>query len=732
MAGERHGTASWPGVGGTVESCSYTCSHGITPGAATLVCHLPPGVLPAMRGTLVISDGVGAISLRDCKVEDCTARVGGDGQTHTLLIRDRRWMWGAGRIDGCYNQLDPFGRLIPWTIRSPKELALLCLQAMGEGSYNIDALPPGLTNPGAAVVRTLITPSGLNPPINWFGIPPAQALQQVAESFGCRVVFDPVTDSVIVARVGQGRDLPGGSLYTRSPSLKSPDAPAAVCVVGGPTLFQCRLALEPVGLEWDGTYVPIDLLSYAPPLVQGRKQAWEVTVTYGEVDLAAKFEVFAGAVKGEDPRSGVSLSYGPGGGDDADDIALALANLVNASADPRVSGRMTATASANVVTIRGRQDGYEFSVAAEMGDSFDPANGIAAVMTQRAVRPGKRRWENTDPGNCYDAVATDRLTQNQAQQLASQSVFKLYRLKTEGPAGGPMVVAGYTGKIVRREQIVLTGERVEQIVPEDIDPSVKVNNSQAFDAYVANLYAGLSKSKAAAVYGSVSVECISPTGLWYTEALENTDAASQVHIPFGVTPQWQLISFSIPVYRRGLYAIEYPELLLETGVMVRDAVTNQLSAYSRTEALPGGNPGGGVKVEVHDDIQLNVVADYDGSVPYSLVGTRIYDADALVRADYYLRGLASRFSLGRGEMRGYNGIVPVPLDGAVMQAEYSVGAQGAETTASRNFEFSPFVPSYPARRRAEYLPPAADGGPQMVEMAEGRRGRLVGPPRPAG
>ncbi|MBN9520595.1 hypothetical protein J0H58_19090, partial [bacterium] len=146
---------SWPGVRG-VESFAYTCSHGASPGTAVLVTlprsnAEPP---PAAFGDLVWGDGRRAVRLRDCKLDGLAPRVDSSGYSWVLTIFDRRWRWRTpdasfGRISGSYNERDAQKKLVPSTIRSPEELAKLCLKAMGETRYEI-ALPKGLTRADGA------------------------------------------------------------------------------------------------------------------------------------------------------------------------------------------------------------------------------------------------------------------------------------------------------------------------------------------------------------------------------------------------------------------------------------------------------------------------------------------------------------------------------------------------------------------------------------------------------
>ncbi len=267
---------SWPGAI-SIASCTYCASHGISPGQAIMVVNPQPNP-PAEFGSLVFSDGVNnPITIPDCKVDRLDVQIDGGGQSWVLTIVDRRWRWRFGFIQGSFNQLDPHGKLLAWTIRSPTELATFCLNAMGETNYTLN-LPVGLdSSVGQNVTQFLPTginwPStGTNPPVNWNGIPPATALNQLADQYGCRVIYDPLTDSILVGPVGFGAQLPPGHLAKEGPAMKAPETPDSVCVLGGPIRFQMQLDLAAVGEEWDGSYRPINELSYAPLI--NKKPDW--------------------------------------------------------------------------------------------------------------------------------------------------------------------------------------------------------------------------------------------------------------------------------------------------------------------------------------------------------------------------------------------------------------------------------------------------------------------------
>src|SRR5207253_1209638 len=70
-----------------------------------------------------------------------------------------------------------------------------------------------------------------------------------------------------------------------SRGIKTPAVPEKIKITGQETVYQARVLLEPVGEEWDGTFVPIDKLSYAPKAQSACPQINRIEST----NAAAKF-----------------------------------------------------------------------------------------------------------------------------------------------------------------------------------------------------------------------------------------------------------------------------------------------------------------------------------------------------------------------------------------------------------------------------------------------------------
>jgi hypothetical protein len=675
-------------------------------------------------GSLVISDGLETVVLPNCKLDDLRIESEGDSGTIWLLtIVDRRWRWrDLGGISGYYNQLDPHGKFIPWTIRSPTQLAVACLQAMGETTYTLN-LPPGLDSSvgqgQGAFLTTGLTfpPTGTNPPINWVAVPPAQALQQVADLFGCRVIYRHSDDGVLVTPAGIGALLPPGSIHTQGPSIKSPETPDSIGVVGAPTRYQGQFALVPVGEEWDGSYRPIDLLSYAPQsggaATPGQVQISTATIQYDQVTTGLDYQVTVNGVL----FPWVAIA----GTDTAVTIAGGIAGLIVASFNAAVQGVVTVTTSGDsgtsIITVTGLAIGVPFDFACGITGGGGGPNVCAGALVQQAKAAraaGVGSWTYCPPPIFPSVVATDRLTKEQAQALAQKSVWKCYQLSGVdvseagnifGPSNVPIFLPGY-GSLLRKQQLIISDAQCDQIVPNPGDDGINVytfsTTGPGFISATTNLYNGYSRDKAAAVYGRVATEIFNKNFIYAgAQATLRTDPDSQVMIPFTTDPVWQVVTFSSHVYDFLNGQFRQPFLRLQCACNVRNPLTNAVERFTQIVPLPGQLTFTNPKIERHEDVQLNVTSIYNGT---TLTFVSILEADPFARAAYYLAGLAAQYELPDAQVIEYNGIHNIQLDGAIAQITWSIGSGGASSTVSRNTEHHLFVPSYPDRRRAEGIP----------------------------
>ena len=265
---------SFPGAA-SIQSATYTLQHGISPGLITIVCNPGLGGL-ATTGPVTFGDGQRSITIPNRRVEAGEFRGDTSGQTITVRMFDRRWMWRFGEIRGHWNVPVPRIADVPkitedgtqagnqstiandedlppiqeGTKKNARRLCELCLEAMGERRFNVKNIP-----------------DNDYPEVNWDSANPAQELQALAERYGCRVIYNPLTDSVTLAVLGLGipiPDAPPGLLASDGVSIDPPEPPGRIVVYGAPIRYQLRFTLEAVGLDFDGRVKPLDELSYKP------------------------------------------------------------------------------------------------------------------------------------------------------------------------------------------------------------------------------------------------------------------------------------------------------------------------------------------------------------------------------------------------------------------------------------------------------------------------------------
>lgn len=717
----------WPGAT-AVESCFGTVSHGITPGTFVLVTY-PQASAPRAFGDLAFSDGARAVAFRGCKVDRVTGSYGPAGQTFQLDILDRRWRWRSplapyGAVSGYYNRFDARGKLVPWTIRSPVELAELCLKALGETGYVID-LPRGLSRSvGRDLNRYLrlgenFPQSLANPEQYWDYTPPAEALSRLCDYFGRRVVYQFTKDRIVIARLGDGAGLLDRAPYeVATPAVTGNVPPSKVVVAGAPVRIQARFRLEAVGEEFDGSYLPINDLSYAP---RGAGRVQKTTITYTG-DLLGTAPAFGVRVEwtAEDGVTRAATAFVGSG-----NIATVFGSLAAVMAADPVFARVVSWGHfSNVFQLNGLVEGQSFAVTvfgSQGAGAEVEATSYRVDTIQTAAKSGPT-WETSGPPSFVAVQATDRLSYGEALALARKSVFKCYRILNVDPATrrAPMSLPWF-GRIDRRQQIILQPTKVEQVVPV---PRVQdgINRGQPAPGgllgagILPEFYNGFSRDREATCTGSINA--LTGTVTWNPSGrAPNTKETDRVYVDFQVNEVEQLITFNEYVFRLGRTADAYllcqpADLVLETGCLVRHAESDQIVRWQESLSLGGvGEP----EYAIRDDLFVGVLGKY--SATQALQNYTLLDAaDTKARAEYYLRGLAAKYRQVGAEMRQYVGIWPIDMDGAIQQMTFSVGPEGPMTVISRNSEHSPVIPPYPARRKQENLSP--DGAAAAANQAE--------------
>jgi hypothetical protein len=251
-----HGWATFPGVTEIVEA-SVSFVHGISPSVATLTIKpqlnfiAEGGPLRFYFGSLYSSQV--AVEFFDCKVDLNSLQRNNKGEVWQLGILDRRWKWQFGAISGFYNLREGEARtgegedvIKVGTEKSPQDLARLCFDAMEESDYDVSQLP-----------------NEARPEVQWDFEVPMEALAQLCDYLGCRVVLG-LDNRIYIYRTGVGETLPLDGVLENSLTIDPPERPDSIAVVCGKTRFQVDLEVEAVGLDTDGQTKLIDNLSYIP------------------------------------------------------------------------------------------------------------------------------------------------------------------------------------------------------------------------------------------------------------------------------------------------------------------------------------------------------------------------------------------------------------------------------------------------------------------------------------
>lgn len=269
---------------GNVQSilgCSVTLSHGITPSQFVIRC-LPQEQSLWVESDLRLKFGSVYIRFQNCLADEANSQFDSSGQTISMTILDRRWKWRGPTISGHYNMRGPDGKplKVPEGVsddkfdpelavsdgqREPRKLMEYCLDALGEKNYFIDA------------------PGGIFPEVHWEEDSAAQALQEVCDYCGCRIVLT-LNNTISIVRTGKGAPLPPGPGEHYGQLIDPADMPAELEVVFEPSWFQMDLALYPVAQQRDGKVVVLDDVDYAPANGWGETDDREFDTIEGEDD----------------------------------------------------------------------------------------------------------------------------------------------------------------------------------------------------------------------------------------------------------------------------------------------------------------------------------------------------------------------------------------------------------------------------------------------------------------
>lgn len=294
-------------------------------------------------------------------------------------------------------------------------------------------------------------------------------------------------------------------------------------------------------------------------------------------------------------------------------------------------------------------------------------------------------WTIVSPPDFYEVLIQYG---EAAHQLAQQTVYKYYRIKK--------LAAGLTIGGVPFESL-------EQILP--------IFDTQVAE-YVDEEDLSKIKKRPALVYGTRA-----DLYLGY----QNRGPIADYWLDFHVDTERGVVVFADYVYKfnpgtgASPIGISPGDMFLRTSVSIRHPENWAWMRYERFLLYPPPRWGTGFRILEHPEIVLEHID-----------GTAQNQPECDQEADYWIAGADQDYLATLPQERTWQGLMTIPVDGAIRQVSWRVSNQGgAQTTAARNNEFSIKVPPYPMRRIFDYL---RGGGAKQIEkeLERGRQGRSEG------
>lgn len=238
-------TWSFPSIASPVE-CTYTQSVGFTPDVAFLRANPQVANVPT-TGTLTFVWDATTITLPNCVVDLASLRLTEDGQYITLKVLDRRELWKyVAPISGEYNVVR-VGDYVTAKKKSLRQLGTILMTALGEASAVVSALP-----------------TDIYPSVSWECESVVEAAEALFAEYGYSVALGFGSETVTVVKLGTGATLSTTDMFVGSSTMDPKFAPRYVRNCFRPSVAQVRFKMEAIGREIDGTWVPIDDLSFMP------------------------------------------------------------------------------------------------------------------------------------------------------------------------------------------------------------------------------------------------------------------------------------------------------------------------------------------------------------------------------------------------------------------------------------------------------------------------------------
>lgn len=188
---------------------------------------------PADTGDFTLTYDGFSMTIPNCHLISSILVGNSGGTVKRAMFYDERWEWRNRSIIGRYNIRLPNNFVDPGHEQSPEQLATLCFNALGVANFDVSALP-----------------DQPRPEIDWDSRNAAEALSELCDGLGCRIVPQRSTGNWVVCVTGVGGPLPDSWPITEiGDNLQSKLLPHFIKIVTAPIQFQFPVPLIPTGKD---------------------------------------------------------------------------------------------------------------------------------------------------------------------------------------------------------------------------------------------------------------------------------------------------------------------------------------------------------------------------------------------------------------------------------------------------------------------------------------------------
>lgn len=241
---------TYPGFDQRTGNATVTWSRGTDPSIIQIDVAPDYSPNPAIGNVSLTVDGNPVVTFYDCAGDGVTySRLGG---VYSTTILDRRWRWtkAGGYISGHYNRRFSDDSIASGSEKSPRQLIQLLLDALGETGYDVSAAPNTLDDP---------------PEVVWDHVHVVEALSSLLQVLGLDLVLRLTNGNPVrIVVPGVGDPLPTTDRQDYRPTAAGIAVPASIALIGGETQIEMLLETEPVGIDDDDQWKPVDDLDMTP------------------------------------------------------------------------------------------------------------------------------------------------------------------------------------------------------------------------------------------------------------------------------------------------------------------------------------------------------------------------------------------------------------------------------------------------------------------------------------